>query len=88
MARPLNTGPVSTFGFLTSVLATVPSDGFQPAMVPSSVAKRKKSPLNSPAPLPLLLLKTVPVGVPLVPDAVPVAGGIVTVNGTFEPSPR
>src|SRR5713226_540216 len=60
IARPLETAPSPTVDRSTSMRARVRlTAGFQPAIVPSSVANRKRSPLN-----PLPPLNTVPVGVP------------------------
>src|SRR5712691_207337 len=64
--------------------------GFQPDIVPSSVAKMKRL---GPAPLlvattkPLVPLKTLPVGAAVVPAGLPLGGGIVTTSGTAVPSP-
>src|SRR5215831_15913696 len=65
--------------------------GFQPTMVPSSVANRKTAGavcvpsviLN--APLPRAMLNTVPVGVPLAPVGSPGAG-MLTTNGCGMPA--
>src|SRR5712692_5410691 len=66
-----------------------PTPGFQPRMVPSSVANRKRA-LAVRVPMVTLksdavVLKTVPVGVPPVGE---VGAGIVTTRGTVLPSPR
>src|SRR5258708_25065226 len=70
--------------------------GFQPLMVPSSVAKRKRAgaeivPVEvcleitkAGVGFPTVMLKTVPVGVPVV---FPEAGGIVTTRFTLAPVP-
>src|SRR5690348_12736362 len=58
--------------------------GFQPEIVPSSVANMKKLGPEPPPPVttkPELPLNTTPVGVPVVPSGLPLAGGIVTTSG-------
>jgi hypothetical protein len=66
----------------TSVRAVRPSLPFHPAIVPSSVAKRNRSPLNA-----LVPLKTVPVGFPIASAGLALPLGMVTVSGIFWPAP-
>src|SRR6266849_5851922 len=92
IARPVYTAP--ELDLSTAIRAWVKSTpGAQPLIVPSSVAKR-----NIPTPdvtpfetekdsvgFPRVMLKTVPVGAP--EAALPGAGGMITVSGTFWPAP-
>src|ERR1700679_4064005 len=80
LARPVYTAPVEGTA-TTAALGLTP--GFQPLMVPSSVAKIKIAgePLILKSDVPL---KTMPVGVP---GPSPPAVGIKTFRGTLVPSP-
>src|ERR1043165_7887468 len=81
IARPLNTDPPAELS--TRTAPDVPSEPCQPMIVPSSVAKRKRSFKKVPEPP----LNTVPVGVDWVPTGDPGAGGMVTTSPCFVPSP-
>src|SRR5437660_145359 len=64
--------------------------GFQPDIVPSSVAKMKRlgpDPLFPVTTKSLVPLKTLPVGAEVVPAGLPFGGGIVTTSGIGVPSP-
>src|SRR5512141_156064 len=77
-AMPVYDAPLAESSI--SVSAAVPSAPRQPAMVPPSVAKRKRS--TSPIDLKdaPVLLNTVPVGEPIVFGGLPGVGGIVTTS--------